>query len=59
MQFTRQDVVGVLQKAGLQDLADEARRDLPDRVDREQVTEWAAERGLYWDELQSRMGGSP
>ena len=52
-------MVGVLQKAGLQDLADEARRDLPDRVDREQVTEWAAERGLYWDELQSRMGGSP
>ena len=59
LKLTRQYVVDLLRKAGLRDLAGEARRVLPDPVDQEQVSDWAAARGLYWDEIQSRMGGSP
>jgi hypothetical protein len=59
VQLSRKYVVDLLQKAGLQELAEEAKRDLPDAVDQEQVTDWAAARGVYWDEVQSRMGGSP
>ena len=59
MEFTRKYVVDLLQKAGFREMADEALRDLPDPVDREQVTEWAAAHGVYWDEFMSRMGGSP
>lgn len=59
MQLSRQYVVDLLQKAGLPDVAEEARRILPDSVEREQLTDWAAARGIYWDEIQSRMGGSP
>jgi hypothetical protein len=43
----------------LPEIADEARRVLPDLVEREQLADWAAARGIYWDEIQSRMGGSP
>ena len=59
MQLSRQYVVDLLQKAGLPDIADEARRVLPDSVEREQLAEWAAARGIYWDDIQSRLGGSP
>ena len=59
MEFTRKHVVDLLQKAGFREMADEALRVLPDPVDREQVTEWAAAHGIYWDEFTSRMGGSP
>ena len=59
MQFRRQYVVDLLQRAGLPEIADEARRVLPDLVEREQLADWAAARGIYWDEIQSRMGGSP
>ena len=59
MQLSRQYVVDLLQKAGFPEIADEARRVLPDSVEREQLADWVAARGLYWDEIQSRMGGSP
>jgi hypothetical protein len=59
VEFTRKYVVDLLHKAGFREMADEALRDLPDPVDREQVTEWAAAHGVYWDEVMSRMGGSP
>ena len=59
MQLTRQHVVDVLRKAGLQQMADEALRDLPDPVDSEQVAAWAVPYGVSMDELTSRMGGSP
>ena len=41
------------------EMADEALRDLPDPVDREQVAAWAVTYGINVDELISRMGGSP
>ena len=60
VQLTRQQVVDVLRKAGLPEMADEALRDLPDPVDSEQVVAWAAvPYGINMGELISRMGGSP
>ena len=59
MRLTRQHVVDVLRKAGLPQMADEARCDLPDPVDSEQVAAWAVPYGVNMDELTSRMGGSP
>ncbi len=49
----------MLRTAGLSDLADVAQRDLPDRVDSEQVAAWAARHGVNMGELMDRMGGSP
>jgi hypothetical protein len=59
VQLTRQNVVDVLLKAGLPEMADEARRDLPDPVDSEQAAAWAVPYGINMDDLISRMGGSP
>jgi hypothetical protein len=59
VQLTRQHVVDVLRKAGLPEAADQARRDLPDLVDSEQVAEWGVPYGINMDDLISRMGGSP
>jgi hypothetical protein len=59
VQLTRQHVVDVLRRAGLPEMADEALRDLPDPVDREQVAAWAVPYGINMGDLISRMGGSP
>ena len=59
VQLTRQHVVGMLRRAGLPEMADDALRDLPDPVDNEQVAAWAVPYGVNMDELFSRMGGSP
>jgi hypothetical protein len=59
VQLTRQHVVGMLRRAGLPEMADDALRDLPDPVDNEQVAAWAVPYGVNMDELISRMGGSP
>jgi hypothetical protein len=59
VELTRQQVVDVLRKAGLQAMADEALRELPDPVDQEQVAAWAVRYGVNMGELISRMGGSP
>jgi hypothetical protein len=59
VQLTRQHVVDILRRAGLPGMADEAQRDLPDPVDREQVAAWAVPYGINMGELISRMGGGP
>jgi hypothetical protein len=59
VQLTKQHVVDLLHRAGLSDLADAAQRDLPDPVDSEQVSAWAAPHGINMGELMDRMGGSP
>jgi hypothetical protein len=58
-QRSRQEVVGVLRRAGYRELADEAMRDLPDPVDLDYVLTWGAAHGVTRDRLISRMGGSP
>jgi len=45
--------------AALPDLAEEARRVLPDSVEYNRAERFLAEYGLTKDDLISRMGGSP
>jgi hypothetical protein len=59
MQYTRQELVRMLRKAGFREAADEAMRDLPDPVDLDHVQEWGIQRGITRDVLISQMGGSP
>jgi hypothetical protein len=58
-QFSRQHVVDVLHTVQRPDLADEASRDLPDPVDIDRLVAWLMQHGLSFDEVVSRMGGSP
>jgi hypothetical protein len=59
MQCARQDVVDVLRRTGLPELAEEALRVLPDPVDLEFAAEVLQSYGVTTDELIDRMGGSP
>jgi hypothetical protein len=59
MQVTRQHVVDILRIAGLQTLAEEARRVLPDPVEYDHAERFLAQYGITKDELISRRGGSP
>jgi hypothetical protein len=59
MQVTREHVVGILRMAALPDLAEEARRALPDPVEYNRAERFLAEYGITKDELISRLGGSP
>ena len=59
MQVTREQVVGILRMAALPELAEEARRVLPDPVEYNRAERFLAEYGVTKDELISRRGGSP
>jgi hypothetical protein len=59
VELSRQNVVDILRRAGLPELADDALRDLPDPVDRDQAAAWGVKSGINLGELMSRMGGSP
>ena len=59
MELTRQHVIDVLLKAGLPEMADAARSELPDPVDHEEAAAWGVRYGINLGELVSRMGGSP
>jgi hypothetical protein len=59
MQVTREHVVGILRMAALPDLAEEARRALPDSVEYNYAERFLAQYGVTKDELISRLGGSP
>jgi hypothetical protein len=59
VKYTRNNVVGVLNKAGFAHAADEAAMELPDPIDFERFEEWAMRRGITRDALMSAMGGSP
>jgi hypothetical protein len=52
-------VVDILRAAGLRELAEEARRVLPDPVEYERAARYLAEYSITKDELISLMGGSP
>jgi hypothetical protein len=58
-QYSRQWVVDLMNRVGFRELADEAARDLPDPVDVHRLEEWCKRHGLSYDDLVSRMGGSP
>jgi hypothetical protein len=59
VQYSRQEVVRMLRKAGFGEAADEAMRELPDPVDFDHVQEWGRQHGITRDVLISQVGGSP
>jgi hypothetical protein len=59
VQYSRQEVVRMLRKAGFREAADEAMRDLPDPVDFDHVQELKRQHGVTRDVLISQMDGSP
>jgi hypothetical protein len=59
MSESLQHVVDMLRRTGLPDVAEEARRTLPDPVDRPELERFAVAHGLSTESLAERMGGSP
>ena len=59
MQVTRQHVVDILRVARLPELAEEARRVLPDPVEYNDAARFLFQYGITKDDLISRVGGSP
>jgi hypothetical protein len=57
--YSKQSVADKLRHLGFQELADKALRELPDRVDLDQISNWGIRYGVTKDDLISRMGGSP
>jgi hypothetical protein len=55
----RQEVVDLLRRAGLAEIADEAMAELPDHMSEEELERWAGQHGVTIDVLISQMGGSP
>ena len=55
----RGELVAVLRKAGLPELIPAAERELPDRVEEEELERFGKRHGLTKDWMVSRMGGSP
>jgi hypothetical protein len=55
----KQEIVRVLLRAGLAEVAEEADRTLPDPVELERAAEFGMRYGITRDELISRIGGSP
>jgi hypothetical protein len=58
-QLSRQHVIDQLNRLGLTGLADQASRDLPDPVDLERLEAWSMQHGLSYDDVVSRMSGTP
>lgn len=56
---SKQDVAATLRKLGLEDLADEALRDLPDQPDNLELGKFCERHGISLDDVVSRRGGSP
>jgi len=57
--MSKEELVRVLRNAGLDEVAEEAERSLPDEVDLDRAAEFGLRHGITRDELISRMGGSP
>jgi hypothetical protein len=54
-----QEVVRVLRRAGMADVAAAAQKSLPDPVDSKVLDHFCARYGLSKESLTDRMGGSP
>jgi hypothetical protein len=59
MTFSRQEIVKMLRRAGLEDAAAAALATLPEQMDDKAVERFCAARGLTPESLVDRMGGSP
>ncbi len=56
---SRQEIVRVLRRAGLEDIAAEASASLPDPVSAEEIKEFCEAHMLSVEWLMNRMGSSP
>lgn len=59
MAYSRQWVVDTLRRLGFTQAADDALRDLPEEIDRQQLIEFGDQHGIGSNTLTDRMGGSP
>ena len=59
VQYSRQEIVAILQRTGYTELADEAERVLPDPIDPDQLLAFAQSHGVDRDTFINEMGGSP
>jgi hypothetical protein len=57
--LSRQQIIQMLRRAGLADVAAVAQKSLPDPVDSKVLDHFCAKYGLSKDSLTDRMGGSP
>jgi hypothetical protein len=59
MDLSRQNIVTVLRRTGMSDVADELLRTLPETADRQALERFCVTHGLSRQALMDRMGGSP
>jgi hypothetical protein len=59
MALSRQQIAGLLRRAGLEDAAADAVATLPDQPDVKDIEQFCAAHGLSAGFLTDRMGGSP
>ena len=59
MPYSRQWVVDTLRRLGFTQEAEDALRDLPEEIDREQLVQFGNRHGIDSSSLTNRMGGSP
>lgn len=59
MSDSLEHVVRVLRRTGLPDVAEEAKKELSDPVDRAELDRFAIAHGLSAESLADRLGGSP
>ena len=59
MAYSRQWVVDTLRHLGYTQEAEDALRDLPEEIDREQLRQFGDRHGIDSGSLTNRMGGSP
>jgi hypothetical protein len=57
--LSRQQIIQMLRRAGLADVAAAAQKSLPDPVDSKALNHFCATHGLSKESLMDRMGGSP
>ena len=57
--YSRQWVVDTLRHLGYRQEAEEALRDLPEEIDREQLVQFGDRHGIDSGSRTNRMGGSP
>lgn len=59
MDLSRQQIIRMLRRARLADVADAVQKSLPDPVDSKILDHFCARYGLSKGSLMDRMGGSP
>jgi hypothetical protein len=57
--LSRQQIIQMLRRAGLADVAAAAQKSLPDPVNSEALNQFCVRYGLSRQSLMDRMGGSP